>query len=86
MSDDQRRATAGERVIRVFVSSTFRDMVAEREQLVKRIFPRLRKVCEERGVTWGEVDLRWGITDEQKTDYHRIPGEGTSPCVSMVYS
>ncbi|MBI3610876.1 MAG: DUF4062 domain-containing protein [Nitrospirae bacterium] len=48
-----------QRVIRVFVSSTFRDMHAEREELVKRVFPQLRKLCEQRGVTWGEVDLRW---------------------------
>ncbi len=47
------------RVIRVFVSSTFRDMQAERDYLVKFIFPQLRKLCESRGVTWGEVDLRW---------------------------
>lgn len=53
------------RVIRVFVSSTFRDMNQEREELVKRVFPELRKLCEERGVTWSEVDLRWGITEEQ---------------------
>ena len=53
------------RVVRVFVSSTFRDMHAERDELVLRVFPQLRKLCEERGVTWTEVDLRWGITDEQ---------------------
>jgi hypothetical protein len=28
-----------DRVIRVFVSSTFADMHAEREELVKRVFP-----------------------------------------------
>jgi len=38
-----------DRVIRVFVSSTFRDMHAEREELVKRVFPELRKLCEARG-------------------------------------
>ena len=54
-----------DRVIRVFISSTFRDMQAERDYLVKFIFPQLRKLCESRGVTWGEVDLRWGITEEQ---------------------
>ena len=56
-------ATHHGRQIRVFVSSTFRDMQAEREELVKRVFPQLRKLCEARGVVWGEVDLRWGITD-----------------------
>jgi hypothetical protein len=55
-----------DRVIRVFVSSTFRDMHAEREELVKRVFPELRKLCEARGVTWSEVDLRWGIPDERQ--------------------
>ena len=56
------------RLIRVFVSSTFKDMQEERDELVKFIFPQLRKLCEQRGVTWGEVDLRWGITDEQKSE------------------
>lgn len=62
-----------ERVVRVFVSSTFRDMQEEREELVKRIFPQLRKLCESRGVIWGEVDLRWGITDEQKAEGKVLP-------------
>ena len=52
------------RVIRVFVSSTFMDMKEEREILVKKVFPQVRKICEERSVTWGEVDLRWGVTDK----------------------
>lgn len=61
------------REVRVFVSSTFRDMQAEREELLKRIFPRLRRICERRGVTWGEVDLRWGITDEQTAEGRVLP-------------
>jgi tetratricopeptide (TPR) repeat protein len=61
------------REIRVFVSSTFRDMQAEREELVKRVFPVLRKLCEQRGVTWGEVDLRWGILDEEKAEGKVLP-------------
>lgn len=59
--------------MRVFVSSTFLDMHAERDDLIKRIFPQLRKRCEERGVTWGEVDLRWGITDEQRAEGKVLP-------------
>jgi tetratricopeptide (TPR) repeat protein len=62
-----------ERVVRVFVSSTFRDMQAERDELVKRTFPQLRKLCESRGVTWSEVDLRWGVTDEQKAEGKVLP-------------
>jgi len=53
------------RSFRVFISSTFRDMQAEREVLVKQVFPQLRKRCELRGVTFREVDLRWGVTEDQ---------------------
>ncbi len=38
-----------DRHIRVFVSSAIRDMQAERDHLVKFVFPRLRKLCESRG-------------------------------------
>jgi len=62
-----------DRVVRVFVSSTFRDMHAERDELIKRIFPQLRKLCEERGVTWSEVDLRWGITEEESQRGEVLP-------------
>lgn len=61
------------RVVRVFVSSTFRDMQAERDELAKQTFPALRKLCESREVTWGDVDLRWGITDEQKAEGEVLP-------------
>jgi len=37
----------------------------ERDHLVKFVFPELRRLCERRGVVWGEVDLRWGLTEEQ---------------------
>ena len=62
-----------DRVIRVFVSSTFKDMHDEREELIKRIFPKLRKLCESRGVVWSEVDLRWGIPDEAKAEGKVLP-------------
>jgi tetratricopeptide (TPR) repeat protein len=61
------------RAVRVFVSSTFRDHHAERDELVKRIFPQLRRMCEKRGVAWAEVDLRWGISDEQAAEGRVLP-------------
>ena len=67
------RAVADRREIRVFISSTFRDMQEEREELVKQVFPQLRKLCEQRGVVWSDVDLRWGVTDEQKAEGHALP-------------
>jgi len=62
-----------DRVIRVFISSTFRDMKEDRDYLVKFIFPQLRKLCESRGVTWGEVDLRWGVPDEKVAEGKALP-------------
>ena len=56
------------RAFRVFVSSTFLDMRDEREKLAKWVFPELRRRCEARGVAWGEVDLRWGISNEQRAE------------------
>lgn len=61
------------RQIRVFISSTFRDMHLEREELTKRIFPQLKKMCAERGVTFVEVDLRWGVTEEQAAEGNVLP-------------
>jgi nephrocystin-3 len=51
--------------LRVFLSSTFRDLIAEREHLVNAVFPAMRAACRERGVEFIEVDLRWGITEEE---------------------
>ena len=62
-----------QRVVRVFVSSTFQDMFAEREELVKFTFPELRKRCRERQVEFVEVDLRWEITYEQKAEGKVLP-------------
>jgi hypothetical protein len=52
-------------VLRVFVSSIFHDMQAERDELIKRVGPELRRRCERRGVSWSFVDLRWGITEQE---------------------
>ncbi len=51
--------------LRLFVSSTFQDLQEEREHLVKKIFPEIRALCRERGVVFTEIDLRWGLTEEE---------------------
>ncbi len=55
----------GWRTVRVFISSTFRDMHAERDYLVKRVFPALRQRLEPHRLNLVDIDLRWGITREQ---------------------
>jgi hypothetical protein len=61
------------RTIRIFISSTFRDMQAERDILIKQIFPQLKKICDQKNITLTEVDLRWGITDEQRSEDQVLP-------------
>lgn len=51
--------------IRVFLSSTFRDMLAERNALATQVLPAVRQLCVLRGVQFTEIDLRWGITEEE---------------------
>lgn len=53
------------RTVRVFLSSTFRDMMPEREYLMKRVFPEIRAYCRSRFLELVEVDLRWGVTEEE---------------------
>jgi hypothetical protein len=60
------------RTVRVFVSSTFGDMHAERTYLVTHVFPRLRDWCERRHIDLREVDLRWGITEYDATHHKRV--------------
>ena len=68
MNNDEVKESAvfiNNRVIRVFISSTFRDMQDERDELMKKTFPLLRRKAAERDVTLTELDLRWGITPEE---------------------
>lgn len=36
------------RLVRLFISSTFTDMTLERNSLMERVYPRLKKYCRER--------------------------------------
>ena len=42
--------------LRVFISSTFRDLQEEREHLVKKIIPEIRALWRERGIEFAEID------------------------------
>jgi len=61
------------RTVRVFLSSTFRDFAEERDLLVRKIFPELRRKCRERQVELVDVDLRWGITEEEAQQGKVLP-------------
>jgi WD40 repeat protein len=54
--------------IRLFVSSTFSDMEAERDALQREVFPRLRQLCLSNGLRFQPIDLRWGVPEEAGKD------------------
>jgi|GEM_PF-1135984 len=56
------------REVRIFISSTFNDMMGEREHLMKVVFPELRRRCRARFVEVTEIDLRWGISEEDSSN------------------
>lgn len=53
------------RSVRVFISSTFRDMHSERDVLIGQVMPQLRLRAASHFLSLEEVDLRWGITEEE---------------------
>ena len=59
-------------IFRVFVSSTFSDLKAERNALQKFVFPRLRELCQRHGCRFRAIDRRWGIHDEAALDQQTI--------------
>ncbi|XP_022080358.1 telomerase protein component 1-like isoform X2 [Acanthaster planci] len=59
---------SGWKTVRIFVSSTFRDFHAEREILVKEVFPDLRVWCEKRRLHLVDCDLRWGVPKDTTTE------------------
>jgi hypothetical protein len=60
-----RRLGEAENVCRTFISSTFEDLKEERSRLAQRVFPALRNRFAGEGITVVDVDLRWGISEEQ---------------------
>ena len=53
------------RLIRIFISSTFRDMIEDRNELMSKCWPQIRDLCRIRQVELSEIDLRWGISEAQ---------------------
>lgn len=56
----------------VFISSTFNDMHAERDYLIKEVFPELNEWCEKRKIRLTDIDLRWGVTEEDSENSKTI--------------
>jgi len=66
--------------VHIFVSSTFDDMHAERDYLVKQVFPRLSDWCEQRKLRMMDINLRWGVSEEDATRNSKV----VNVCLSRI--
>uniref|UniRef100_A0A2K5Z442 Telomerase protein component 1 n=1 Tax=Mandrillus leucophaeus TaxID=9568 RepID=A0A2K5Z442_MANLE len=55
----------GWRSIRLFISSTFRDMHGERDLLLRSVLPALQARAAPHRISLHGIDLRWGVTEEE---------------------
>ena len=69
---DARTATRRLPIIRVFVSSTFSDLIHERNALHARVWPELERYCQQRGFTFHAIDLRWRVSAEAGLDHRTM--------------
>jgi telomerase protein component 1 len=67
------------RTVRVFISSTFKDMHGERDLLTRFVFPELRARAKLKFINVYEVDLRWGVTEKEMHS-----DKGIDICLSEV--
>ena len=66
------------KTVRIFISSTFNDMHAERDFLVKYVFPELAVWCEERKLKLIDIDLRWGVSTADSQANNTVMGSRTA--------
>ncbi len=66
--------------IKAFLSSTFNDMIAERDFFIDTVFPMVKEFCRKHKIIFSYVDLLWGITEEEANEYHKT----VSLCLKLV--
>lgn len=49
-----------QKTIRIFLSSTFTDTRVDRNKLMEDVFEPVRDLCQQHGIAFEVVDLRWG--------------------------
>ena len=53
-----------QKTVRIFLSSTFTDTRVERNELIEEVFEPIRQLCQQHGIAFEVVDLRWGKTEQ----------------------
>lgn len=51
-------------IVKIFISSTFREMISERDEIQQIVFTKIRFWARKLGVLVLPIDLRWGITEK----------------------
>ncbi|KAM4706799.1 NACHT domain- and WD repeat-containing protein 1 [Discoglossus pictus] len=69
------------KVVRIFISSTFSDMVEERDALMELAYPEVQAFCQKKGLAFEVVDMRWGVPDYASVDHMT-----TELCVKEIES
>ena len=59
-------------IIRVFVSSTFSDLVYERNAFQQHVWPVLEQLCLKHGFQFHAIDLRWGVSTAAGLDHRTM--------------
>ena len=58
------------KIVRIFTSSTFTDMLMERNTLMEWVYPKIKEYCREKhGLEFQVVDMRWGVRDEMTNEH-----------------
>ncbi len=60
------------KTFRIFISSTFSDLKAERDALQREVFPKIGNLCMRHGCRFQAIDLRWGVSDEAALDQQTV--------------
>ena len=55
--------------VKVFLSSTFKDMDAERDLIMNRVAPTLTQLLAPQGISVEFIDLRWGVNTQRSREY-----------------
>lgn len=67
----------------IFISSTFRDMQAERDLIQERVLPELRQEARKYGENVGVIDLRWGV-DTSKLETEAGAAKVLTVCLDEI--
>ena len=60
---------SSQKTFRLFISSTFSDLVEERNILQNEVFVEVKAYCKAFGYGFEAIDLRWGVNDEASLDH-----------------